>query len=78
VAEILIDNGAEVNAVDECGSTPLHWAAGDGRRDVAELLIQRGACPPEAIGREVSPPGLEWRGMMAWRGPFDGITCGQL
>jgi len=46
VAEILIAKGADVNAVDtESGSTPLHHAAGWGRKEVVELLLTKKADP---------------------------------
>src|SRR5580765_5954869 len=35
--------GADPNAKDEWGSTPLHWAAGHGNSDFARLLIDKGA-----------------------------------
>ncbi|MGY8732999.1 MAG: ankyrin repeat domain-containing protein [Pirellulales bacterium] len=44
IAELLIDKGADVNAVGGLlGWTPLHWAAREGRKEVAELLIAKGA-----------------------------------
>jgi hypothetical protein len=43
VAESLLANRADVNAVDSLGMTPLQDAAGYGYKDVAELLRQHGA-----------------------------------
>ena len=44
IAELLIDNGANVNAKDDqFGGTPLHGAAMEGHRETAELLIAKGA-----------------------------------
>jgi len=42
-ADLLIQHGARVDAVDLEGNTPLHNAAGEAHRDVAELLIEHGA-----------------------------------
>jgi cytohesin len=43
VAELLISEGADVNAITMEGSTPLHFAAWNGRKEIAELLIDNGA-----------------------------------
>ncbi|HEX8915285.1 MAG TPA: ankyrin repeat domain-containing protein [Humisphaera sp.] len=43
VVEVLLDNGANVAAVDREGWTALHWAASGGHQEVAELLIASGA-----------------------------------
>ena len=42
-AEFLTDNGADVNATDNDGKTPLHLAACFGNIEVAQVLIEHGA-----------------------------------
>jgi len=42
-ARRLLEEGAPVDARDDGGSTPLHYAAGKGRAEMAELLISQGA-----------------------------------
>ncbi len=42
LAEVLLDNGAAVNATDQAGFTPLHYAKLKGRTKLAALLEQRG------------------------------------
>ena len=39
----LLAEGADVNAKDGFGMTPLHWAARWGYKAVAELLLDKGA-----------------------------------
>jgi len=41
--KLLIDRGADVNAADEEGNTPLHFAARNGYPDVIGMLTVRGA-----------------------------------
>ncbi|WP_341821499.1 ankyrin repeat domain-containing protein [Wolbachia endosymbiont (group A) of Myopa testacea] len=41
----LIQNGADVNALDQRGWTPLHFAARDGDEDIVGVLITNGANP---------------------------------
>lgn len=43
IVRILCSHGADVNARDKEGITPLHWAAYHGARDVIELLMAQGA-----------------------------------
>ena len=43
VVELLIANGANVNAKDEEGWTPLHLTAYWGGKEITELLIAKGA-----------------------------------
>ena len=43
IVEFLIQKGADVNAKDENGSTPLIYAAGDGQIKVVKYLIEHGA-----------------------------------
>lgn len=43
VAAMLVANGALAGARDDSGATPLHYAALHGHREVARLLVERGA-----------------------------------
>ena len=43
VAELLIAEGADVNAKNVVGQTPLHLAAGASHKEIIELLIAEGA-----------------------------------
>ena len=45
LAKILLDNGADPNAVDDSGRTPLHYAAIGGLESLAEALLAAGADP---------------------------------
>ena len=38
-----LNDGTEVNAKGGTGRTPLHWAAIEGHKEIAELLIAEGA-----------------------------------
>jgi hypothetical protein len=39
----LLDEGAHVNAADDNGSTPLHFAANDDSADIVRILLDAGA-----------------------------------
>ncbi|CAG0911362.1 unnamed protein product, partial [Cyprideis torosa] len=54
-AELLIQKGAEVNAKDEDGRTPLFVATENNRHSVVEVLIANGADPNIANEDEISP-----------------------
>jgi len=41
--ELFIAKGADLDAKDTDGRTPLHWAAQEGDTDAAKLLIAKGA-----------------------------------
>lgn len=43
VLELLLDAGADVNAVDAVGTTPLGWAVGLGKMENVRCLLQAGA-----------------------------------
>lgn len=45
IARLLIEAGADVNAVQQAGFTPLHAAAMTGQLELAKLLLDRGANP---------------------------------
>jgi len=44
-ARILIENGIDIQKHGEHGYTPLHEACAFGRKDIVELLLQKGADP---------------------------------
>ncbi|DBA02384.1 TPA: hypothetical protein N0F65_007203 [Lagenidium giganteum] len=41
----LVENGADVNAIDQNGDTPLHYAVMYGRDDLVTTLMKKGANP---------------------------------
>jgi ankyrin repeat protein len=42
-AEVLLEAGAAVDALDKNNNTALHYAAGYGRDECVELLLKNGA-----------------------------------
>jgi hypothetical protein len=45
ITQLLIERGADVNAVNSFGRSPLHFAAQNKRYDNAEILLKAGASP---------------------------------
>lgn len=45
MVEVLLGQGAEINATDRSGYTPLHCAAKAGYLNVVKLLVESGASP---------------------------------
>lgn len=43
MARLLIENGANIHAINNINLTPLHNAAGEGKENVLKLLIDKGA-----------------------------------
>ncbi|MGC8924180.1 MAG: ankyrin repeat domain-containing protein, partial [Candidatus Micrarchaeia archaeon] len=41
--KVLIENGADVNAKDNDGWTPAHWATRNGHLEPLKVLIENGA-----------------------------------
>ena len=58
-AKQAIADGADVNAKDQNGKTPLHYAAWKGHKEIAELLVESGADVNAKRGRSGRTP-LHW------------------
>ena len=59
VVKLLLERGAELEAKDNSGQTPLVWAARNGHEAVVKLLLERGA-KLEAKDNDSSLTPLEW------------------
>jgi cytohesin len=51
VVQTALQNGADPNAKDEDGRTPLHYAAEKGHAEIVKVLLKRGADPRIADNR---------------------------
>jgi ankyrin repeat protein len=58
VVQLLLVNGAEVNARDNKKMTPLHIAVINGHKEVIELLLTNGADANAKNNREMAPSHL--------------------
>lgn len=55
IVEMLIKHGANINAADINGHSPLHGAAKEGRKEVVRFLIERGADTNAKDKDEIQP-----------------------
>jgi len=55
VVEMLLEAGADPNAQDKYGFTPLHEAAENGRLEILKLLIKHGGDPNIGLVKSYSP-----------------------
>ncbi|KAE8123785.1 hypothetical protein FH972_018714 [Carpinus fangiana] len=55
MVELLLQYGADINASDSRGRTPLHYCIINGRSAIVKMLLTRGA-DPRAIDREGNTP----------------------
>jgi hypothetical protein len=62
IVEFLLENGADVNAIDSHGVTPLHYEIQDGRVDLARVLMAVGAAVDMQDGRGQTPLYYVWSG----------------
>lgn len=68
IVELLVKKGAQVNASDLEGNTPLHWACQVGHREIAERLLEYGADPRRRNHAGQTPLLMAARSP-AWEGP---------
>jgi uncharacterized protein len=57
-AQSLLKQGADVNASDPDGTTPLHWAVESGDTEMAQMLLRAGANPKARNRYGVTPLSL--------------------
>jgi ankyrin repeat protein len=43
VVRLLLEHGADINAQNQIGRTPLHWASIKGALEVVRLLLEHGS-----------------------------------
>jgi len=55
ICKELIKCGGWIEAEDDCGDTPLHWAVREEQREVVEMLLALGANPFHLNEDEESP-----------------------
>jgi ankyrin repeat protein len=64
VCVLLLQHGADINAVDGLGNTPLHEAAAKNRRDLVEVLLEFGANPGARNKKNMRPDELTRDGVV--------------
>ena len=55
VATFLKKDGININAVDETGMAPLHYASRKGYRDIVKLLVEKGADVNLISNKSITP-----------------------